>query len=176
MSRSIFFNTKCLCMTCSNMNISRSTVCQNSIQYSGFLSREKTFANCLKIDFCRENFCEFVVTQCTTSTSAVSNCLKIDFCRENFCEFAVTQCTTPTSAVSNCLKIDFRRENFCEFVVTQCTTPTSAVFNCLKIDFRGENLRESPQKCEIHESFLPRKKPAIRYNTFSLLIFRTVFC
>ena len=35
--------------------------------------------------------------------------------------------------------------------------------NCLKIDFRGENFRESPQKREIRESFLPRKKPAIRY-------------
>ena len=54
--------------------------------YSGFLSREKTFMNCLKIDFRRENFREFVVTQCTTPTSTVSNCLKIDFRRENFRE------------------------------------------------------------------------------------------
>ena len=26
------------------------------VPYSGFLSREKTFANCLKVDFRRENF------------------------------------------------------------------------------------------------------------------------
>ena len=80
--------------------------------YSGFLSWEKTFENCLKIDFHRENIRKFVVTQCTTPTSAVSNCLKIDFHRENFHEFVVTQCTTPTSAVSNCLKIDFHGETF----------------------------------------------------------------
>ena len=53
--------------------------------------------------------------------------------------------------------------NFCEFVVTQCATPTSAVSNFFKIDFRGENVRKLPQKCEIRESFLPQKKPAIRY-------------
>ena len=82
-----------------------------SIPYSWFLSLEKTFANCLKIDFHGES--EFAV-QCTTPTSAVSNCLKIDFHGENFCEFAVTQWTTPTSAVSNCLKIDFPGENFRE--------------------------------------------------------------
>ena len=51
------------------------------IPHSGFLSREKTFANCLKIDFCGEN-----LTQCTTPTSAVSNCLKIEFRGENFRE------------------------------------------------------------------------------------------
>ena len=56
------------------------------IPYSGFLLWEKTFANCLKIDFRRENFHEFVVTQCTTPTSVVSNCLKIDFHRETFRE------------------------------------------------------------------------------------------
>ena len=56
------------------------------IPYSGFLSREETFANCLKIDFRRENFREFAVTQCPTPTSAVSNCLKIDFRGENFRE------------------------------------------------------------------------------------------
>ena len=55
------------------------------LPYSGFLSREKTFANCLKIDFRGENFREFAVTQCTTPTSAVSKyCLKIDFRGENF--------------------------------------------------------------------------------------------
>ena len=52
--------------------------------YSGFLLREKTFVNYLKIDFCGENFRGFVVTQCTTPTSAVSNCLKSDFRGENF--------------------------------------------------------------------------------------------
>ena len=56
------------------------------VPYSGFLSRDKTFANCIKIDFCGENFREFVVTQCTTSTSTVSNCLKMDFRGENFRE------------------------------------------------------------------------------------------
>ena len=71
---------------------------------------------------------------------------------------------------ANCLKIDFRGENLCEFAVTQCTTPTSAVSNCLKIDFRGENFRESPQKHEIRESFLPRKKPAIRYIVHALAL------
>ena len=65
--------------------------------------------------------------------------------------------------LANCFKIDFRGENFREFAVTQCTTPTSAVSNCLKIYFRGENFRESPQKREIRESFLLRKKPVIRY-------------
>ena len=35
-----------------------------------------------------EHFHEFTVTQRTTPTSAVSNCLKIDFCRENFHESA----------------------------------------------------------------------------------------
>ena len=55
-----------------------------TVPYSRFLLREKTFANCLKIDFRGENLREFAVTQCTTSTSAVSNCLKIDFRRENF--------------------------------------------------------------------------------------------
>ena len=65
---------------------------------------------------------------------------------------------------ANCLKIDFRRENFREFAVTQCTTPTNVVSNYLKIDFRRENFHESPQKREIRESFLPRKKPAMRYN------------
>ena len=53
------------------------------LPYSGFLSREKTFANCLKIDFRGKNFRKFAVTQCTTPTSAVSNCLKIDFRGEN---------------------------------------------------------------------------------------------
>ena len=54
---------------------------------SGFLSREKTFANCLKIDFREENFREFAVTQCTAPTSAVSNyCYKIDFRGESFRE------------------------------------------------------------------------------------------
>ena len=54
------------------------------LPYGGFLSREKTFANYLKIDFRGENFREFAVTQCTTPTSAVSNyCLKIDFRGEN---------------------------------------------------------------------------------------------
>ena len=65
---------------------------------------------------------------------------------------------------ANCLKVDFRGENFREFAGTQCTTPTSAVSNCLKIDFRRESFRKSPLKREIRESFLPRKKPAIRYN------------
>ena len=41
-----------------------------------------TFANYLKADFRGENVREFVVTQCTTPTSAVSNCLKIDFRRQ----------------------------------------------------------------------------------------------
>ena len=45
-----------------------------NVPYSGFLS----FVNCLKIDFRGENLCEFVVTQCTTPTNAVSNCLKIE--------------------------------------------------------------------------------------------------
>ena len=120
--------------TCSVYTIYIRYVSSIHTVYSGFLSREKTFANCLKIDFHGEN------------------------CRE----FAVTQCTTPTSAVSNCLKIEFHGENCREFAVTQCTTPTSAVSNCLKIEFHRENFRGSPQKCEIRESFLPRKKPAIR--------------
>ena len=77
---------------------------------AGFLSREKTFVNYLKIDFRGENISKFAVTQCTTPTSIVSNRLKIDFHRENISKFAVTQCTTPTSIVSNRLKIDFRRE------------------------------------------------------------------
>ena len=54
------------------------------ILYCGFLLREKTFVNYLKIDFHGENFREFAVTQCTTPTSTVSNCLKIDFRGENF--------------------------------------------------------------------------------------------
>ena len=54
------------------------------VPYSGFLSREKTSANCLKIEFCRENYHEFAVTQCTTPTNAVSNCFKIDFRGKNF--------------------------------------------------------------------------------------------
>ena len=70
----------------------------------------------------------------------------------------------------NCLKIDFRRENFRKIVVTQCTTPTSTVTNCLKIDFRGESFRESPQKCEIRESFHLRKKPAIRYTGMVMMV------
>ena len=49
------------------------------ILISGFLSWEKTFVNCLKIDFSGENFREFTVTQCTIPTNVVSNCLKIDF-------------------------------------------------------------------------------------------------
>ena len=53
----------------------------------------------------------------------------------------------------------FRGENFHELAINQCTTPTSAVSNRLKIDFCGENFRESLQKHEIRESFLPRKKP-----------------
>ena len=60
--------------------------CSSQLPYRGFLSREKTFANCLKTDFRRENFREFAVTQSTTPTSAVSNCLKIDFHGENFRE------------------------------------------------------------------------------------------
>ena len=92
------------------------------------------------------------------------NCLKIDFRGESLREFVLTQCTTHTSAVSNCLKIDFREENFRKFAVTQCTTPISAVSNCLKLLYIfGEKTHESPQKREIRSSFLSRKKPAIRY-------------
>ena len=58
-----------------------------------------------------------------------------------------------------------------KFAVTQCTTYTSVVSNCLKINFHWENFCESPQKCEIHESFLPRKKPAIRYHTASTSVY-----
>ena len=76
---------------------------------------------------------------------------------------------------ANCLKIDFRGENFREFVVTQCTTPTTAVSNCLKIYFCGEKIHELAQKCEICESFLPEKKPAIRYisghMTYRLILY-----
>lgn len=34
--------------------------------YSGFILQEKTFTNCLKIDFDGENLCGFAVTQFTT--------------------------------------------------------------------------------------------------------------
>ena len=87
------------------------------------------------------------------------NCLKIDFRRENFREFAVTQCTTPTSAVSNCLKIDFRRENFREFVVTQCTTPTSAVSNCLKLIFAEKTFANRHRNAKFAKVFSRERNP-----------------
>ena len=69
---------------CNNKHLRLNLLVRN-IPYSGFLSREKTSANCLKIDFHGENLREFAVTQCTPRpTNAVSNCLKIDFCGETF--------------------------------------------------------------------------------------------
>ena len=57
------------------------------ILYNEFLSQDKTFASCLKIDFCREHFSQIcgnpvhhgqlagylMVTQCTALGSTVSN-------------------------------------------------------------------------------------------------------
>ena len=53
------------------------------IPHSRFHSWDKTFRKSAKINFHRESFNEFAVTQCTTPTSAAS---KISFCGGNFCE------------------------------------------------------------------------------------------
>ena len=41
--------------------------------YTGFTSWEKTFTNCLKIDFGGENFCRFAVIQFATPTNMHQN-------------------------------------------------------------------------------------------------------
>ena len=42
------------------------------IPYSGYLSHVKSFVNCLKIDFCGENFCRFMATQFATPINVAS--------------------------------------------------------------------------------------------------------
>ena len=49
------------------------------IWYSGFPFWKKAFTNCLKIFLGGENFHEFAVTQCTTSTNVVTSYMKIDY-------------------------------------------------------------------------------------------------
>ena len=52
-----------------------------------------------------------ILQQVLSGENTSVNCLKIDFRRENFREFVAIQRITPTSAVSNCLKMYVRREN-----------------------------------------------------------------